>query len=226
MEENIRQKNERSFWDRMADQYDRNTEKTYRSAYQESIDRTARQLSKSDRVLEIGCGTGIISLGISGHALSVTGVDISPRMIEMAKAKALSEKITNVDFQTYDGYSLPFGDNSFDRVLLFNLLHIVKEPDSILKESRRLLKPGGLLVSATDCYAEPAAFINRVMLVIEKIMKTLGFIPYLSFFRKMDVDSLLKSNGFTIMETADLHPSPVNYYVMAKKELNHAGSGQ
>ncbi len=218
MDTSIRQEKERKIWDRLASGYDANTGKTYKGAYLESIERTKKLLDSTDQVLEIGCGTGIIALGIANRCGSVTGVDISPVMIEQARTKAASENVQNVTFEVFDGYSLPLGDSSFDTVLLFNVLYIVKEPQTLLAEAGRLLKPGGILVSATDCLAEPVNLYSRIVMAYEWVMHKLGIIPFISFFRKKDVENLLTENGFTVKETAILHPAPVNFYVMAKKE--------
>lgn len=218
LDTSVRQEKERNIWDRLASGYDANTGKTYKDAYRESIDRTKKLLDATDRVLEIGCGTGINSLGIASQCSSVTGVDISPVMIEQARTKAASENVQNLTFEVFDGYTLPFDSAAFDKVLLFNILYIVKEPQTLLAEAHRLLKPGGLLVTATDCLKEPVDLYSRIVMGYEWAMHKLGIIPFISFYRKKDVESLISQKGFTLMETANLHPSPVNYYVMAKKE--------
>ncbi len=219
MDKTIRQEKERKIWDRLAANYDNNTGSTYKEAYRDSIARIKKLLKGSERVLEIGCGTGIVSLGIAPQAGSVTGVDISPEMIGRAKAKAVSENVQNATFEIFDGYSLPFNDGSFDVVLLFNILYIVKEPETLLAEARRLLKPGGILATATDCLAEPVDLYSRIVMAFEWMMHKMGTIAFIAFYRKKDVEDLIERNGFTIKETANLHPSPVNYYILAEKKF-------
>jgi ubiquinone/menaquinone biosynthesis C-methylase UbiE len=217
MEEHLRQKKEKSVWEGQAAGYDGRVMKTYRNAYDLSIRKVRSILTPEKTVLEIGCGTGIIALGISPDAKHISAVDISPRMIAEAMRKAAEASLDNVEFRVCDGYAAPFEDGSFDVVLLFNTLHVVKEPSGLLREARRLLKPSGLLAAAVDCYAESVPFPVRLMLGLQKILKRAGVIPFLWDYRKGDVDRLLEENGFAVIETDILHPAPVNYYLLAEK---------
>lgn len=217
MEAATRQQKERAIWDKHAPGYDNRVLKMYRNAYDLSIQKLRPVLSTDQNVLEIGCGTGIISLGIAPYVDRVLAVDISPAMISIAKSKAESSSVSNVDFRVYDGYSIPCEDESFDIVLLFNTLHVVKEPEALLREANRLLKPAGYLISATDCYAEPVPFAIRLMLGAQKLLKRIGFISFLWYYRKEDLHRLLEQSGFDITDSDVLHPAPVNYYLLASK---------
>lgn len=158
----------------------------WKNAYELSIRKALAAISPGQQVLEIGCGTGIVSFGAAPHVQRLIAVDLSPEMIAEAQRKAQSLAVSNIDFRVGDGYSLPFADGSFDVVLLFNVLHIVQEPATLLREARRLLK-------------------------------LVGVIPIISYYRKRDVNRLFERNGLAIVESADLHPAPVNYYVLARK---------
>jgi ubiquinone/menaquinone biosynthesis C-methylase UbiE len=138
-------------------------------------------------------------------------------MIAVAKSKAESLSITNVEFRVCDGYALPYDDQAFDAVLLFNVLHFVKEPAALLHEAHRLLKPSGYLVSATDCYAEPVPLPFRIGLSVQRILNTIGVIPFMWTYKKEDIHHLFEQCTFVIVETDVLHPAPVNYHVLARK---------
>lgn len=217
MDDIMRQQKERSLWDKQAPGYDRRNLKVYESAYNLSIQKTRAVLSPDQKVLEIGCGTGIISLGIAPFAKSVVATDISPEMISIAKSKAESLLVTNVEFRVCDGYSLPYDGQTFDVVLLFNVLHFVKEPTALLREAHRLLKPSGYLVSATDCYAEPVPLPTRIGLGVQRLLNLIGIIPFMGYYKKADIHQLLEQCAFAGVETDVLHPAPVNYYVLARK---------
>jgi ubiquinone/menaquinone biosynthesis C-methylase UbiE len=216
-DEMTRQQKERSIWDRLSGSYDRNTLRAYRDAYDLSIQKTLALVQPDQQVLDIGCGTGILSLGIAPHVKRVMGVDISPQMVAVAQGKAAAQGVSNVDFKEMDGYTIPFASESFDHVLLFNILHVVKEPSRLLKEARRLLKPAGSLISATDCYAEPVPLGVGIKLTLQRLMKVFGMVAYLRYYHKQDLHHLLARNAFVIADTAVLHPAPVNYYIMAYK---------
>ena len=159
MDQKTRQEKERHTWRRLATSYDERTLATYQRAHELSIEKAVRVVSGEDDVLEIGCGTGIVTLGVTPYARRVVGTDISPEMITVAQAKAEREGVTNVAFRVGDGYHHPDADGTFDVVLLFNLLHVVKEQESILWKARRLLKPGGFYGKRHGllCRAGPAA---------------------------------------------------------------------
>jgi len=212
-----RQKKESAVWNKLAAGYDERTLKTYRRAYELSIEKTAAVLALDQRVLEIGCGTGIIALGIASSVEQVVATDISPEMITVAQEKAAHLEITNVTFHVQDGYALPFDDASFDTVLLFNAIHVVQQPDALLREAHRLLKPSGHLVSATDCLGEPVPFPTRLMLGLQKLLKLLGVIPFMWYYTQEDLCRLFEQCGLEIVETAVLHANPVNAYVLARK---------
>ncbi|MBN1430723.1 MAG: class I SAM-dependent methyltransferase [Anaerolineae bacterium] len=217
MNDTVRQQKERVLWDKQALGYDGRNLKMYKHAYDLSIQKTCAVLSPGQKVLEIGCGTGIIALGIAPLVESVTATDISPQMVAVAESKARDASIHNVDFRVCDGYVLPFDDQSFDIVLLFNVLHFTREPATLLREAHRLLKPGGYVVGATDCYAEPVPMPIGLMIGIQSLLKQIGVIPFMWHYKKEDLHRLLEECSFDIVETDVLHPAPVNYYVCAKK---------
>jgi ubiquinone/menaquinone biosynthesis C-methylase UbiE len=218
MSDVARQEKARSLWDRQAPSYDKRNLKIYKSAYELSIQKTRTVLLPDQKVLEIGCGTGIIALGIAPLVKSVVATDISPQMMYVAKSKAESLSITNVEFRVCDGYALPYDDQAFDAILLFNVLHFVKEPTTLLHEAHRLLKPSGHLVSATDCYAEPVPLPFRIGLGVQRLLNRMGIIPFIGYYKKKDLHQLFEQYAFAVVGTDVLHPAPVNYYVLARRK--------
>jgi len=100
-------------------------------------------------VLDVACGTGIPSLMISPLVTpggTVTGIDLAPGMVELARKKAEANGLENVTFREADGESLPFPDDSFDVVLCNHGLVHMTDRAKALNEMRRVLKKGrGLL---------------------------------------------------------------------------------
>ena len=217
MNDEIRQRKESAIWRKLAAGYDGRTLETYREAYCLSIEKTLAVLQSGQRVLEIGCGTGIITLAIASQVGQVVATDLTPEMVAVAQGKAREKGIENIEFRVCDGYHLADADSSFDAVLLFNLLHVVEDPAALLSEAYRLLKPGGCLITATDCYAEPVPWRLRMTLIMQRLLKLTGIVPVMSFFHKQDLYDLIQKAGFTLGETADLHPAPPNHYVFAEK---------
>jgi ubiquinone/menaquinone biosynthesis C-methylase UbiE len=106
-------------------------------------------LKEGDRVLDAGCGPGYDALrmaAVVGRTGTVTGIDLSERMIAIAVAKAAGTGLP-VSFRTGDVHSLPFPDASFDKIRIERTLQILGEPGQVLDEMIRVLRPGGLLLS-------------------------------------------------------------------------------
>jgi ubiquinone/menaquinone biosynthesis C-methylase UbiE len=217
MEQATRQAKERGIWSKLAAGYDKRVLGIYEDAYNRSLDKIRAIVSPEQHVLEMGCGTGIITCGIAPGVKHIAATDIAPEMIAIARDKAAREGLTNVEFRVADSYALPYEPHTFDAVLLFNTLHIVKEPAALLREATRLLKPGGYLVSATDCYGEPAPLATRLMLTGQKLLHRLGVIPFIRFYTTAELEQVVARAGFEIVETEVLHPAPVNYYLLGRK---------
>ena len=83
----------------------------------ELLDKIVDNVNADSIILEVACGTGLVSLKAAEKAKQVYGIDIASSMIEEAKKKAKKMKIDNVEFSVEDAYSLPFDDNMFDIVI-------------------------------------------------------------------------------------------------------------
>lgn len=106
----------------------------------------AAEIASGDRVLDVGCGTGVFSREAatrSGGGGNVTGVDLNESMLAVAKSMN-----PDIDWQVGDATNLPFPDKSFDVVASQFMLMFVSERTAVLKEMWRVLVPGGRLVVA------------------------------------------------------------------------------
>ena len=102
-------------------------------------------MARGRHVLELGCGTGRNLLALSGAgAASVTGCDLSGGMLAAARAKAPELALVSADL----GAALPFGDASADMVLFCLVLEHMEALAPPLREARRVLRPGGLVLAA------------------------------------------------------------------------------
>lgn len=212
MDNETRQQKERAIWDRLASRYELRAWAAFEDAYRRAIDLVKEKTDGSSIILDVGCGPGLVSRVLASHVDSVAGIDISTKMIAVAAMSARKHSIKNVRYVVQDGYAMPFPDDSFDAVLLFNLLHVVQEPERVLSEARRLLKPEGRLFTLTDCYGEMK--FSPIWLA-QKAMKGLGAISFLHFYERSDVEQLLARNGFLMEHTEVLHRKPLNYFIEA-----------
>lgn len=100
------------------------------------------------RLVDIGTGTGRM-IALFGHdAANALGVDRSPQMLRLARARLAEAGLNSVDLRQADMYALPLADNSADTVILHQLLHFAQMPELAIAEAGRLLAPGGRLLIA------------------------------------------------------------------------------
>lgn len=112
-------------------------------------------ISKAHKIIEIGCGGGILSEYIAKQEFHVTGVDISESAIETAKTHALLNNV-EVEYQIGNTYQLNFPDNIFDVVMSSDFLEHVEDLDKAISEMSRILKPEGLFIFDTIARNEEA----------------------------------------------------------------------
>lgn len=97
------------------------------------------------QLLEVGVGTGL-SLPMFPSYVQITGIDLSQKMLDRAKKRALAENLAHVRLLKMDATSLDFPDNSFDRVLAAYFISTVPDPVRVIQEMKRVCRPGGYLV--------------------------------------------------------------------------------
>ncbi len=98
------------------------------------------------RVLDFGCGPGSFLLPLSSMCAEVIGVDISYNFVRTANETAARLGLKNVRALHVPPSELPFEDDSFDAILLVDVLHHLEAPDDTLERLLRVLKPGGRLL--------------------------------------------------------------------------------
>ena len=102
------------------------------------IDQT---LSPASKVLDVGCGAGLLANALAGRGHQVTGVDLSEKSLCTAKKY---DETRSVQYCCADATSLPFSNDSFDAVFAFDILEHVENPARLIEEASRVLKPKGL----------------------------------------------------------------------------------
>lgn len=111
--------------------------------------------SPEDRVLDIATGTGSLALALAPHVAAVTGLDLTPAMIDQARAAAARDGLSNIDWTVGDAAPLPFADGAFTLVTCGAAFHHLTDPAAALAEMRRVCAPGGR-VMVTDLTPDPA----------------------------------------------------------------------
>jgi ubiquinone/menaquinone biosynthesis C-methylase UbiE len=119
----------------------------------------------ADTVLDVACGGGLVACAFARVVRRVEGIDITPAMLERARALAAEKGLTNAHWRQGDVLPLPYPDASFTIVTSRFTFHHFQDPLGVLREMKRVCVPGGrIAVVDTDASAEPAkaAEFNRM----------------------------------------------------------------
>lgn len=137
----------------------------------------------SQRILEVGVGTGL-SLPLYRDDARVTGIDISPEMLDKAREKVAEQGLENVEaLLEMDAEQLEFEDNSFDAVAAMYVASVVPHPDKLMDEMRRVCVPGGDILVINHFASQ-----NPVLRGLERTLKPLS--QLLGFHPDMELDAL------------------------------------
>jgi SAM-dependent methyltransferase len=105
------------------------------------------------RVLEVGCGTGAVTRVLARRPGVAEAVGVDPSPVFVARAGELAAGLGNTSFEEGDGRALRFGDGGFDVVVCHTVLCHVPEPERVLAEAFRVLRPGGTVAVCDGDYA-------------------------------------------------------------------------
>ena len=106
------------------------------------------QAGPNDTVLDVACGPGLLACMFARVVRHVTGIDVTPGMLDRARELQRSQGLQNVAWREGDVQSLPWEDGSFSIVSSRFAFHHFPDPLRILKEMRRVCRPGGRIVIA------------------------------------------------------------------------------
>jgi ubiquinone/menaquinone biosynthesis C-methylase UbiE len=110
--------------------------------------------------LEIGSGTGAVTRALARWPNVATAVGIDPSPVFVERARALSRDRENLHFEQGDGRELPFAERSFDLVVVHTTLSHVPEPERLLAEAFRVLRPGATLALFDGDYASASVALG------------------------------------------------------------------
>ena len=146
------------YWDAAADTFDDETDHGLHApvTYAAWAALFAEWVPAGSRVLDLGCGTGSLAVLLAGQGHRVTGVDLSARMIELARGKAAGLAVALV----VGDAAAPVVTGSFDVVVVRHLLWTLPDPHAALRNWRGLLAPGGRFVFVEGRWGQPDADVT------------------------------------------------------------------
>jgi 2-polyprenyl-3-methyl-5-hydroxy-6-metoxy-1,4-benzoquinol methylase len=201
--------NAEKFWDRAAGSYDRE-EQGDAPTYARVVEETKKYLEAGDLVLDFGCGTGRISNEIAGTVRAVHALDISSKMIEIARQKAEQRNIGNIVYAHSTILDERYQKSSYDAVLAFYILHLVEDAPRVMQRIHELLKPGGLLISATPCLGEKG-FLRALLSLSSKV----GLTPKIRAFTSAELKETIARGNFDIAAADCLEQNTGQYFIAA-----------
>jgi len=145
--------------------------------------RFASNFCKAKEVLEVACGSGQGLGYLANVAQKVVGVDIDQELLDLAQKQYAKRK--NIQLYKADAEELPFEENSFDVVIIYEALYYLSEPDKFIRQAKRVLRPGGiLLICSANCELSnfnPSPFSHK-------------------YFSACELFNLLSRSGFSNIE--------------------------
>jgi SAM-dependent methyltransferase len=197
------------FWDRVAERYAARPIKDV-AAYQAMLADVASRLTASDRVLEIGCGTGGTAISLAPGVAQWDATDASVEMVRIARAKTAPD---NVTFAVSEA-EMAFGDARYDVVCGFLILHLVKDLRAALAVIHDHLKPGGLLLSKTFCFGDMNAVLRRGLI---PALQAFGLVPPVRVFSSTHLRQAMVEAGFEIEAERSFGRSRHSHYIVARR---------
>lgn len=147
---------------------------------------------KDALALDVCCGSGVVGASFKGRVKKVTGLDLTPEMVGLAKTRLDEVRQGNV-------YKIPFANDTFDLVCTREVLHLLPYPEKPVAEIFRVLKPGGqFIVGQILPFSEDdAAWMYRIF----KKKQPLIF----NMFQEEDFRRMLSEGGFVDLEMKELN---------------------
>jgi 2-polyprenyl-6-hydroxyphenyl methylase / 3-demethylubiquinone-9 3-methyltransferase len=185
------------------------------------------------RVLDVGCGGGILSEEFARAGCSVSGIDQSAASIATAQGHARQEKL-EIDYRVGAAEALPFPSASFDVVVCCDMLEHVADVDKVVAEAARVLRPGGLYLFDT-INRTPQSYIETILFA-QELSFTRIFLPgthdWRQFIRPNEMEKHLEKHNLQLGELTGLQPGISSQMVgneisrLKRGEINYAELGR
>jgi 2-polyprenyl-6-hydroxyphenyl methylase/3-demethylubiquinone-9 3-methyltransferase len=186
------------------------------------IDRQARLAGK--KVVDIGCGGGILSDSMARRGADVLGIDLASKALKVAQLHALEAGTPSIDYREVAAEALAEEmPGAFDVLTCMEMLEHVPDPASVVRACAALVKPGGWLFFST-INRNPKAFLFAIV-GAEHVLKMLpkGTHEYARFIRPSELAQWCRDAGLTLVETRGMEYNPLTrrYWLSGDTGVNY-----
>lgn len=186
------------------------------------IDQQVRLAGK--RVLDVGCGGGILSDAMARKGAKVTGIDLAGKALKVAQLHAMEAGTANVEYREVSAEALAAeSPGEFDVVTCMEMLEHVPDPSSVVQACATLVKPGGWVFFST-INRNPKSFVFAIV-GAEYLLKLLpkGTHEYARFIRPSELAAHCRAAGLSLAGTRGLEYNPLTrrYWLSADTSVNY-----
>lgn len=179
---------------------------------------------KGKRVLDVGCGGGILSDAMARKGALVTGIDLSTKALRVAQLHALEAGTTNVDYLEISAEAMAQQEpEAFDVVTCMEMLEHVPDPSSVVRACAALVKPGGWVFFST-LNRNPKAFLFAI-LGAEYVLQLLpkGTHEYAKFIKPSELARYSREVGLELTDTRGMEYNPLTrrYWLSGDTSVNY-----
>ena len=176
------------------------------------------------RVLDVGCGGGILADAMARKGASVLGIDLAPKSLKVAQLHALEAQTTGVDYREVSAEALAAEQaGSFDVVTCMEMLEHVPDPASIVRACATLVKPGGWVFFST-LNRNPKSFLFAIV-GAEYLLNLLprGTHEYARLIRPSELAGHCRAWGLDLQQTRGMEYNPLTrrYWLSADTSVNY-----
>ena len=202
------------YWSRFADDFEKQSNYVVGKTDVDVILRRLAEQNDLKMALELGCGTGTYSKVIARNAAKLYATDFSDEMVRAAKVRL--KAFPNVSVEKENCFELSYEDDTFDTVLMANLLHIIPEPEKALAEANRVLKTDGALIVIS--FTMDGMKFRHKLGMIYRYLKTWGKpSPHARTLNLAIAGEMLKKHRFIITHSESIGLKSKAIFIRAAK---------
>jgi len=175
------------------------------------------------RMVDVGCGGGILTEGLANKGANITGIDLSQELLDVADLHSL-ESGSNAKYQKISAEALAEAEPaSFDHIVCMEMLEHVPEPGSIIAACATMVKPGGYVFFST-LNRKPKAYLMAIV-AAEHILKMLpaGTHDYKTFIKPSELSQSARNAGLELVEMIGIQYNPLtkNFSLGKNIDINY-----